>query len=107
MKTAFEDEVAARALDSELRQLSVAQLDAELARLGYRRDRSTRCACIARWMSGPRAGKSWPCVTFGVVEADTGLSAFNVNARRDDQFKALQQLRQYAYSVSRGAIIEV
>lgn len=107
MNTALENEVAARALDSDMRQLSIAQLDTELARLGYRRDRSMHCASIARWMTGPRAGKSYPCVTFGVVEADTGLSAFNVNARRDDQFKALQQLRQYAYSVSRGAIIEV
>jgi hypothetical protein len=107
MSAALEDEVAARRSDGELQQLSIAQLDSELARLGYRRDRSTRSACIARWMTGPRAGQSWPCVTFGVVEADTGLSAFNANARRDDRFEALQQLRRSAYCVSRGAIIEV
>lgn len=107
MSTALEDEVAARTLDGELRQLSVAQLDAELAALGYRRNKAMRCACNARWMSGSRAGKSWPCVTFGVSEADTGLSAFNVDARRDDRFTALQELRRHAYCVSHGAIVEV
>ncbi len=64
---------------------------------------------MATWMTGPRAGISYPSVTTGIREADTGMSAFHVDARRDANFAKLQQMRlsgEY-FAVSRGAILEL
>lgn len=40
-----------------------------------------------------RAGESYPCCTTGIDEIDTGLSFANCDARRDTNFRALQELR--------------
>lgn len=64
-----------------------------LKSIGYRLDRSADCRSISRWMSGPRAGKSYPACTTGVVEIDTRLSFAHVNARRDANFRSLQEAR--------------
>ena len=59
-------------------------------------------------MTGPRAGRSYPCVTTGLRETDTGLSAFNAGARRDADFSRLQAMRAGGdyFAVSNGALPE-
>jgi hypothetical protein len=59
-------------------------------------------------MTGPRAGESYPCVTTGVSETDTGLSAFHVHARRDANFDKLQEMRLSGklFAVSASALLE-
>ena len=89
------------------RCLALEQFKAEYARLGYRFDRSCDCASQARYMSGPHAGASYPALSLYPVEADTGRSAWNVESRRDANFKALQALRGEVFAVSRGRIVEV
>ena len=67
------------------------------------------CRGTSRYLTGEFAGLSYPVNTTGVKESDTGLSAFNVNARRDANFKELQRLRfeEELYAVVRGRILEV
>lgn len=76
--------------------------------LGYRFDRSLDCRGAASYMTGPRAGISYPCLTLYPVQIDNGLSAFHVDARRDAQFLALQTMRNTHFAVcAQGAIVEV
>lgn len=86
--------------------MTVRAMDAAFRALGYRLDRSLDCRSVARIMTGDAAGASYPCVTTGVKHIATGLSAFNVDAPRDDAFHAMQSLRLRAYAISRGAILE-
>lgn len=96
-----------RRRQTDERQVTLAEMKQLLAALGYRLDRTMDCRCAARWLTGPAAGASYPCITTGIKEADTGLSAFNVHARRDDNFQALQSLRGKIYSVTKGRIFEI
>lgn len=97
----------ARRIASGMEQLSMEQLQARFAALGYRFDRSCDCKGMARYMSGEYAGHAYPALTLYPVQADNGLSAWNAEARRDSQFQAMQRLRKQLFAVSRGAIVEV
>lgn len=99
-------ELAARALEG-WSPLTVVQIEERLAGLGYRLDRQMDCRCLARTMTGPRAGTSYPCITTSVRERDTGLSAFNADARRDDNFRRFQTMRDELFAVVNGAILEI
>lgn len=92
---------------SGTRQLSLAQFKAEFAALGYRFDASMACKSVARYVTGPRAGETYPANSWYPVQSDDGLSAWNVDARRDDKFKALQKLRNDVFAVHAGYVIEV
>jgi hypothetical protein len=87
--------------------LSVAEFGARFKVLGYKVDRTMDCRAPARYLTGERAGRSYPNCNTGLKEADTGLSAFHYQARRDDRFDAMQRLRNEVFAVSRGAILEV
>lgn len=103
----LEAELSARALDGQF-PVTIREMGARFAALGYRLDRSLDCRSLSQWMTGPRAGTSHPVCSTGLKEADTGLSAFNVNARRDDNFRAMQELRSEVFAVTRdGYILEV
>lgn len=88
-------------------RVTVAEFGRRFAALGYRLDRSLDCRAMSRYMSGPRAGDSYPCCDTGLKESDTGLSAWNINARRDANFQAMQAMRGTFYAVTRGHILEV
>lgn len=89
-------------------QVSIRQLEQVVKSLGYRFDRRLDCRSVARWMTGNRAGCSYPSCQLSLVQIDDGKSAFHVEARRDEQFKALQALRwnQPYFAVSKKAIVE-
>ena len=80
-----------------------------LRAMGYCMDRTMDCASVATWRTGPGAGESYPCISTGLREIDTGLSAFNVDARRDANFAALQALRFSGelFAIVRGSILEI
>lgn len=89
-------------------RLTVAEFKQRFAALGYRINRSMDCRGLARYMTGERAGESYPACSTGINEADSGLSAWNYQARRDDRFKAMQELRGQIFAVTRdGHILEV
>ena len=88
--------------------VSVAEFDRRFAALGYRVDRDGDCRGTARYMTGAWAGASYPACSTGLREADTGLRAFNADARRDAAFRAMQELRGEIFAVTRdGFILEV
>jgi hypothetical protein len=105
--TSLEDELEHRARAGE-HPLSVREITKALLAIGYKLDRSLDCRSMARWMSGDRAGKSYPCITTGIREADTGLSAFHFAARRDRNFAKLQKMRASGnfFAISKAAILE-
>lgn len=86
-------------------RVSVAEFGRRFAALGYRVDRSMDCRGSARIMTGPRAGESYPCCDTGLNEADTGLRAWNYQARRDARFQAMQELRQRIFAVTQDGFI--
>lgn len=96
-----------RRIKDGFQPVTIQSIQRKLAALGYKLDRSMDARCNAVYQSGKYAGMSHPCLTTGIREADTNLSAFNVNARRDDSFKALQALRGTVYAVVRGYIFEL
>lgn len=80
--------------------VSIKEMKARFAALGYRLNRRDDCRSLARYMNGERAGESYPCCSTGLVEADTGLSAFNRDARRDENFEAMQTLRGELFAIT-------
>ena len=86
-------------------RLSVADFCARFAALGYTVDRSDDCKSMARYMTGARAGQSYPSCTTGINESDTGLRALNIHARRDSNFDAMQRLRGEIFAVNSGGWI--
>jgi hypothetical protein len=85
------------------RLVSVREMERQFRALGYTLDRSLDCRSIARYLD---SGRCYPACTTGVSEIDTGKSAFHVEARRDSNFRAMQQLRLDIFAVSRGHILE-
>ena len=100
---ALETEIA-HLLAHGCEHLTVKQFAARFAALGYTLDRSLDCRAPSRYLE---SGRSYPCCTTGLKETDTGMSAFHFQARRDDNFRAMQKLRRQIFAVSRGAIMEV
>lgn len=93
----FDNEIA-----SGRRYLRLDELEMELRRIGYRLDDDSRAYCRARWMTGEMAGRTYDCCTIGVAQLDNGLSFANIEARRDDNFRTLQTLRQEVFSLARN-----
>lgn len=91
-------------LEHGMRQVSMPALDAELQALGYKRTPGSQCACVARNMT---TGNTYPCVTWGVQEIDTGMSACHYMARRDANFERLQELRFSTFAVARGQYVSI
>lgn len=102
----LENEIAYRVKQGQER-VSMREFLARYEAIGYRFDRSSDCRSMARHMTGERTGESYPCVNLYPVQADNDLSAWNVNARRDENWEAFKKLRNSIFSVSRGAIVEV
>ena len=99
-----QDEVARR-LAWGMERVSLQGLIARVEALGYRLDRDLDCRSTARDM---KTGDSYPCLTTGLKEANTGVSAFHYrDARRDNNFQALQALRRSTFAVLRGAIFDI
>ncbi|WP_339348611.1 hypothetical protein [uncultured Sphingomonas sp.] len=108
MASALADERAARAAEG-WHPVTLGNIERRLRDLGYALDRSLDCRGMALIMTGPRAGRSYPCLSTGIREADTGRSAFHGEARRDARFRRLQELRFDIglYAVVGGAIMEL
>lgn len=101
-------ELARRAAQG-LKPLTLQGLSARLASIGYKLDRSGDCPHIARYVTGEHAGETYPAISSSIREADTGASFANVDARRDDNFRTLQEWRFNGelFAVVRDHIFEV
>ena len=105
---AYQHELEARAVDG-FRPSTITHIESVLSSIGYKLDRSMDCRHVARYLTGPRAGQTHPCISTGIKEIDTGLSFANYTARRDSNFEKLQSLRFSGelFAVVRGAILEI
>ncbi|WP_341744712.1 hypothetical protein [Azonexus hydrophilus] len=74
--------------------------------LGYRFDRELDCKSIARYMAGERAGATYPANNLYPVQADNGVGAFHIDARRDANYEKLKSMRNSMFAVSQGFIVE-
>lgn len=83
--------------------VSVAVMEQRYRALGYTLDRDLDCFSNARYLD---SGRTHPCITTSVKEIDTRRSAFHFESRRDDNFKAMQRLRQDIFAVTKNAILE-
>ena len=106
--TPLEIELAERT-ERGFQPVTVKVMNATLNTIGYELNRDRDCYSNNRYMSGPRAGQSYPAVNTGVREMDTKLEFCNVDARRDANFKTLQEWRGECslFAVVRGCILEI
>lgn len=75
--------------------------------IGYTFDRSCDCASTARYLTGERQGHTYPYLALYPLQADNRLSAWNVEARRDENYEAFKRLRNTLFAVSRGRVVEI
>ena len=101
MSPALANELAARAADG-WHPVTLSEIKRQLRDLGYALDRTLDCRSTAQIMT-------YPTLSTGIKEADTGRSAFHFEARRDANFRTLQKLRFEVglYAVLNGAILDV
>lgn len=87
-------------------QVSLREWNRILHGLGYRFDRRMDCRSRARYMTGSRAGATYPCLALKPAEIATGMSWAHVDARRDAQWDALKATRDCYFAVVGGHIAE-
>jgi hypothetical protein len=104
-KESIEKEIAFRE-KLGLIKVPFAQLKAMIREIGYRFDPDMACKSLARYMTGERAGESYPSNSLKPVQLDDGLSFSHFEARRDENFKRLTEIRNTHYSVHGGYIYE-
>lgn len=87
-------------------ELPLSKFEEALRAIGYRFDRRMDCRAPARYMTGDRAGESYPTLSLKPVQSDNGMAWCHVDSRRDSNWHALLDLRQTVFSVVNGAIAE-
>ncbi|WP_157643939.1 hypothetical protein [Burkholderia ubonensis] len=89
-----------------LKKVTFEQLKAMIRELGYRFDPRMSCKSLARYMTGERAGESYPANSLYPVQIDNGKSYANVESRRDSNWEKLKEIRNTYYAVHGGYIYE-
>lgn len=103
----LQEEVDARINEGTGEQITLREMTERLKAIGYRLDRTADCRSNHHYVTGPRAGKSHPGVSLRPVQIDDGKAAWHYEARRDDNFRKLQTIRDQIFFVSKGAIHEI
>ena len=93
-----------RLVKAGARQVSFADMQSAFAEIGYKFDRSMDCRASA---TDCNTGDTFPNLALYPVQIDNGLSAWNIDARRDTNFIRLQALRNEIFSVVRNHIAQV
>lgn len=89
-------------LNAGMAQLSLMEMFNKIDSLGYKIDKSMSFCYFNQGNANHWAAKS--CY---VVEKDTGLSFANINAREDENYKALQELRRSTFTLHKGRLWEI
>jgi len=101
----LDKEVAFRAKLGQT-QVTFARLKEMIRELGYAFDLSMSCKSIARYMTGDRAGESYPANSLYPRQIDDGRSYAHIEARRDANFDRLKEIRNTYFAVHGGYIYE-
>lgn len=105
LSEAVSKEVAARVRLGSV-QVSLSAYQRGLREIGYRLNRDLDCMGNARYMTGERAGESYPSLAVTPVQLDNGLAFCHVDARRDGSYEKLKEFRNTVFAVSRNRIVE-
>lgn len=105
MKLTAKQQVSHDVEHNGARLVTLARMESELAKIGYRLDRDCDAVGDNLHLTGPLAGHSYPAVNLYVVEADTGIGAHNVKARRDENHAAFRELRSTLFAIVRGRVL--
>lgn len=108
MQTNLQAELVRRAAQGR-HPSTLARIAHDLASIGYKLDRSGDCTSTARYVTGDHTGESYTCTTTTIREIDTRKTFCNVEARRDANFKTLQQWRfdGELFAVINGSILDI
>lgn len=87
-------------------QVKFSELKAMIRELGYAFDLNMSCKSIARYMTGDRAGESYPANSLYPRQIDDGKSYAHFEARRDANFERLTEIRNTYFAVHGGYIYE-
>lgn len=90
--------------------MSKADFVNKLSHLGYLLEEDNSYFQNIQIVQGTGEGESYPGVSMSIVEQDTGLSFANENARKDENFRTLQQLRStepYIVLINEHFILEI
>ena len=85
-------------------QVTLKEYDTALRRIGYKLDPSMACHGVARVMTGPRAGSSYPSTSLSAIQIDDGKSYAHYQARRDDAYETFKVLRSTLFAVVAGRV---
>jgi hypothetical protein len=89
-------------LAAGMEELSKDELLNRLDRLGYK----ISAAGSFSYFNGGNANR-FPARSIYLIEKDSKLSFANINARRDQNFEALQQLRKSSFAIVAGRLYEL
>lgn len=101
------EQVAAEVRSREMHgmtRVTFAKLKELIGQLGYRFNLSMSCRGMARYVTGERAGQTYPNCSLYPVQCDNGMSYAHVDARRDANFEQLKVLRDTYFAVHAGRI---
>lgn len=87
-------------------KVAFSELEKMLFAIGYRFDRRNDCTSVSKIMTGEDAGESYPTLTLYPIQTDNKISAYNINARRDDNYRALLAIRANFYSIHNNHVCE-
>ena len=86
--------------------ISMPEVVKKLSGLGYCFDRALDCNSVARRMTGPRAGQSYPVKTLYIKHKATGLSWASVDIVRDENWQKVKSFRKNYFSSNKARVIE-
>lgn len=87
-----------------MKRLTMRQAIADLKAMGYKLRTHTKCQCVARYVAGPRAGKTYPCTTISLTHIASGMDYAHVDTPKD-RLPELQKWRNWHYVVLKDSIL--
>jgi len=90
-----------------LKQLSKEQVCELFKNLGYILEVSDPCYYTGLYMTGDRAGTSYPAVSYRILEASSKRSAFHVDSDRGKNYQEMQKLRHEVFFSTARAVCDL
>jgi hypothetical protein len=95
----------ARLISSGCRQVTLSAMKADLARMGFRLDRSMDCRCVAKDLE---TGDTFPCITSDARQISTGAGFANTAADRTAPgWRELMDYRSRHFAIVQNAIFTI
>lgn len=96
-----------RSLKNGMSQVTIKKLTEIIKGIGYRFDRSMDTCSQAQIMTGNDAGDSYPTRVLYPVQDNDGVSVYHYQARRDENYQKLKEIRNNFFAVSNNRIVVI